>query len=96
MRKGENQESSRESELPDGERWLTLLGREELIGTPIPYYKDGRQLRAEEFPELDREAVLPIFTLIESLPLEDPIRAEKIEAANAALDYWLNQPGDGS
>ncbi len=80
-----------QSEAVEGERWLKLLGREDLIGTLIPYYHKGRQLRAEEFPILDRQAVLPIFTLIESLAPSDPERKELIETALRALDYYMHK-----
>lgn len=77
----------------DGIHWLKLLGKEELIGQPIPYYDDdGRQRVAEEFPLLDHDAVRPIFTLIESLPEDDPKRQDYIDASIEALDYYLNKP----
>jgi hypothetical protein len=85
-------EAKPDAEKSEGQRWLELLGRGDLVGTPIPYYKEGRQLRAEEFPILDRDAVLPIFTYIESLAPDDPKREEYIEAARATLDHYMNQP----
>lgn len=92
--KPENESTAERREETEGERWLKLLGREDLIGVPIPYHHEGRQLRAEEFPLLDRERVLPIFTYIESLPPDDPKRRELIEAANVTLDHYLNKPSE--
>jgi hypothetical protein len=91
-------EKKPESRHPEGARWLKLLGREDLIGQPIPYNHpvDGHSLTAEEFPVLDRDAVVPIFTHIESLDPDDPIRAQKIKDTNDMLDYWLNQSPDGN
>lgn len=91
MKSGETKLGSEESE---GVRWLKLLGREDLIGTLTQYThpEDGHQLNAEEFPVLDREAVIPIFTVIERMDSDDPKRESLIEAARASLDYWLNKP----
>lgn len=86
---------SGEVKKPDGERWLELLDRGDLVGTPIPYFVDGRQLNAEEFPLLDGKHVLPIFTAIESLAPDNPKREEYIEAARSALDYYLAKPVEG-
>ncbi|HET6863766.1 MAG TPA: hypothetical protein VFH37_01005 [Candidatus Saccharimonadales bacterium] len=92
-----SKEADKANETSEGERWLELLGEEHLIGSLIPYYdEDGRQLRAEEFPKLDREQVKPIFDHIESLAPDDPKRKELIDASRQVLRYYLNKPPESN
>ena len=87
---------SNQPEKSDGERWLELIGSGDLIGTPMPYFIDGRQLMAEEFlsiPECEPHARL-LFGYMESMNIDDPRREETIEAAKAMLRHYLNKPAE--
>ena len=58
---------------PDGVRWLKLLGYEDQLGKPLEgRVIEGRQLLAEDFPELCGEHAIPVMHGFEAMPSDHP------------------------
>lgn len=81
----------REAARSEGIRWLELIGEGHIVGTPIPYEKDGRPLNAEDFPLLCGDHVRPVFTAIERLEPSDPKRQTYIDSVKRTLHTFLNE-----
>jgi hypothetical protein len=95
MNSNEEQATTKERQS-EGGRWLELLDEADLIGTPIPYYKEGRQLLAEEFTLIYDEArynerVRPLFVALENLLPNDPKREEYKAALRRVLHSYLDR-----
>lgn len=71
--------------LPDGERWLNLLGFCHLKGTPTGHEIDGEPVLAEDFNKLCDDHVRPVFTALEALDPKDPKYDTYIAIARTAF-----------
>lgn len=78
-----------ETARSEGVHWLELIGETEVIGTPIPFTKDGRPLNAEDFPLLCGDHVRPVFAALERLDPADPKRQEYIDSIKRTLHSFL-------
>jgi hypothetical protein len=80
-----------EAARSEGTHWLELIGEGHVVGRPIPYTKDGRQLNAEDFPLLCGDHVRPVFTALERLDISDPRRQVYIDSIKRTLHKFLSQ-----
>ena len=76
--------------LPDGERWLNLLGYDHLKGTPTGHEIDGQPVLAEEFNTLCDDHVRPVFTALEMMSPDDPKYPVYIAIAQKAFQSRFN------
>lgn len=83
------------SQVPEGERWLGMLGFAHLKGQPTGHFIDGENIPIERFDELCGVHARPIFAALESLDLNDPRREHFLQAARSALLKFMPdaQPG---
>lgn len=84
-----------EAARAEGTRWLELIGEGEVVGTPIPYSRDGHQLNAEDFPLLCGDHVRPVFTALERLDSSDPRRQDYIDSIKRTLNSFLSKETEG-
>lgn len=90
--------SGSNSHNPEGERWLTILGREDLIGETISY--GDRTVPAEDFTDLcsGEGKIRAINTLrgLAALPPNDPKYPAMLNMVQVRFDNYLNgQEGNG-
>jgi hypothetical protein len=83
-----------EAARAEGTRWLELIGEGHVVGTSIPYTKDGRQLNAEDFPLLCGNHVRPVFTALEKLDESDPRRQGYIDSIKRTLHTFLSESAE--
>lgn len=81
-----NKGDKKKDKLPDGERWLVILGRESLKGRSTGHQIDGEDIPVERFNELCDAPVRRVMEVIEGLKHDDPKRAELIGAMQEAFD----------
>ena len=83
-------------DIPQGVRWLKLIGREDRIGKPTRIIVDGVPVLAEDFDTLCGEHAQPIFAGLESLDQNDPRYNLFRDAARKAFDDHFSAPEAGS
>ena len=83
-----------EAARAEGTKWLELIGEGRVVGTPIPYTRDGRQLNAEDFPLLCGDHVRPVFAALERLDHSDPRRQNYIDSIKRTLNTFLTESAE--
>ena len=83
-----------EAARAEGIHWLELIDEVHVVGTPIPYTKDGRQLNAEDFPLLCGDHVRPVFTALERLGKSDPRRQDYVASIKRTLHSFLSESAE--
>ena len=81
-------------EMPEGERWLELIGYAHLKGQPTGYAIDGQPVPAEQFDRLCGEHARPIFSALERLDPSDPRYEQFKSVARKAFEGYFssNEP----
>lgn len=79
-------------EMPEGERWLGILGFDHLAGQPTGHVRDdGSPILAQDFPELCGDHARPIFVALESMGPDHPNYDKYVRVAQEALRGYFPQ-----
>jgi hypothetical protein len=78
-----------DASLPEGERWLQLIGYGSLADQPTGYEIDGVPVLGRDFPLLCGDRLRPFFAGIEALDAQDPQRTAGIALARRWLEGYL-------
>ena len=76
-------------DIPDGVRWLELLGYGHLTGTPTGYEIDGEVVPVEQFDRLCGQHIGPTFRALENLDPDHPRYQAYLGAARTAFQGWF-------
>jgi hypothetical protein len=81
--------------VPDGLRWLKLLGPEyeRLADQPSGYEIAGQPVLIRDFDQLCGEHARPLFTGLESIGADDPQFPAYQEVARQLFDHHFRQEG---